>query len=173
MRPIALGMLTLAATIVLTSGAEGNGGTLRVDRAPAGPYLVSVWTESDPPRVGWLDVSVAVMRLPDGEPVLDVEARLRAAMPAREDSERSVALARGGGGNLLLYHGEVEVPAPGRWSFTLEVAGPAGGGATAFDLEVREAAIPEWILVTVAVVLLSAVVGSWLRARARRRTPRG
>src|SRR5262249_60463901 len=40
----------------------GHGGVVQLNRAAAGPYALSVWTQPTPPRAGPLRVDVAVMR---------------------------------------------------------------------------------------------------------------
>lgn len=113
-----------------------DGGVLRLASARAGPYLVSAWTQPDPPKVGgWIDVSVAVMRPDTRAPVLDAEVPLSAQAGGAETIAR-VKLERGTAGNLLLYHGELEVPVSGQWRLTLAIQGSEGHGWTAFDLEV-------------------------------------
>ena len=61
--------VALVLILLGSANAEANGGALRLARAPLGPYVVSVWTQPDPPRVGTIDVSVAVMAPGTGEAV--------------------------------------------------------------------------------------------------------
>jgi hypothetical protein len=70
--------LVLIVAAAAPGHAFANGGTPRLNKTTAGPHLVSVWTAPDPPRVGRLDVSVAVMRPSTGEPALDAAARVSA-----------------------------------------------------------------------------------------------
>ena len=55
-----------------------RGGMVRLSAVPVGPYAVSVWTETTPPRVGQCAVSVAVMQPESRLPVLDAVVRLTA-----------------------------------------------------------------------------------------------
>lgn len=158
----------LVGTLALAPESGANGGTVRLARAAAGPYLVSVWTDPSPARVGFLDVSVAVMRPPKGEPVLDTRVRLHAARATAATPPVSVVLALGAGGNLLLHHGEVELPTEGPWHFSLEVDGPAGHGQVALDLEVGPSRLPEWVLAGAGLALLAAAATTWLLAKTRR-----
>ncbi len=152
--------LTIVAVLgVLVLGASGsaraNGGTLRLARAEAGPYLVSVWTQPDPPRVGRLDVSVAVMRPQDSTPVLDVAATVAARHADDPASSVSGVAVRGGGGNLLLYHAELELSRAGRWRVTVAVQAPAGQGSASFQVEaVRGAPYAPFLVAVAGAVLL-------------------
>ncbi|MGH7333543.1 MAG: hypothetical protein ACREKS_12540 [Candidatus Rokuibacteriota bacterium] len=127
-------MLVLAATLGGSEAVRANGGTLRVARAQAGPYLVSVWTQPDPPRVGRLDVSVAVMRPQDGTAILDVATSVVAEPADAPGPIAKTQATRGGGGNPFLYHAELELPQPGRWRVTVTVQAPPGQGRAAFEI---------------------------------------
>jgi hypothetical protein len=153
-RLLILGLLLLLASL----DTEANGGRLRIAREPAGPYLVSAWTEPDPPRLGRLDVSVAVMRPPDGEPVLDAEVRLHYGPPGDRGASPPVTLHRGAGGNLLLHHGEVELTATGRSVLRVEVVGPAGQGAATFFIDTLPRQSLTWVLAVVGLLAIFVVV---------------
>jgi hypothetical protein len=169
-RALLVGLVPVVA-LGLVARAEANGGALRLARAEAGPYLVSVWSQPDPPRVGRLDVSVAVMRPPGGEAALDVRARLQAAPADNHGKGVVVALERGAGGNLLLYHANVEVPIATRWRMTVEVEGPHGRGAAPFELDVRPARSLAWFLIIlVAAVVIAAGIWWVMTHTAARRT---
>jgi len=161
--------LILMAALFATGEARANGGTPRLARAPAGPYLVSIWTQPDPPRVGRLDVSVAVMRPTTGEPVLDIRGQVGAESLGGKERVGGVKLERGAGGNLLLYHGELEVPVVGQWRVIVTLDGADGSGEAMFALEVRPPPrLPRWALLMGAITLGMLV---WLWA-SRSRAPR-
>jgi hypothetical protein len=159
--------ILLLILLLAALDAEANGGRLRLAREPAGPYLVSVWTDPDPPRLGRLDVSVAVMRPPDGDPVLDAEVRLRARPPGDRETPPPVTLRRGAGGNLLLHHGEVELLTDGRSALTVEVVGPAGRGAVTFSIDVLPRQGSAWVVAAIG-LLMTLVVGFVLFSRRSR-----
>ena len=50
---------------------------MQLNRAAAGPYTLSVWTQPSPPTAGLWQVDVAVMR-ETGIPVMDGVVRVRA-----------------------------------------------------------------------------------------------
>lgn len=159
----------LVALVGLPSVADANGGTLRLSRVPAGPYLISGWTRPDPPRVGRLDLSVAVMTPDTAQAILNAEVRATATLMARQEGPAGTRLERGGGGNLLLYHGNLEVPAAGPWRVLIQAGGPAGSGIAVFELEVRPS-LP--IAGPVVISLVALGVGGalwWARTRRRAR----
>jgi len=60
--------MTTTLLTALPCSVSPNGGTLRLGHVTAGPYHVSAWTQPQPPRVGRLDLSVAVMFPDSGAP---------------------------------------------------------------------------------------------------------
>lgn len=164
--PSALGLTRVVAVLVVLLCARAvlaNGGSLRLDRAPLGPYVVSAWTEPAPPRVGSLDISVAVMQPGTGTPVLDGEIRVRAQAVHSPSLPSLVVLGLGKGGNALLHHGEVALPRPGLWRLTVILQGPGGSGETGFVLDVHERAFWPWIIAAGAGLLCGAYVIGRLR----------
>lgn len=119
----------LSLSVMLwTESAWANGGTPRLAAASAGPYAVSVWTQPDPPRVGELDTSVAVMHPNTGAPAPDATVRVSAEPLESTGKSASTLARRGGGGNLLLHHATLTLPADGRWRVTVQVEGSKAGG---------------------------------------------
>ena len=144
--------------------AAANGGTLRLANAVAGPYLVSVWTERHP-RPGPVDTSVALMRPESHEAVLDARVDIVAELVERTGPPVTTTAVRGAGGNLLLYHAELQLPAVGRWRIRITGTGRAGTGTTQFDLVVATSPVPALAVVAVAVAV---GLGGWLLWRSKR-----
>jgi hypothetical protein len=165
-RPGRLAFAILIAGLAVPLPAGANGGTVRVAKAPVGPYLVSVWSQPEPPRVGRLDVSVAVMRPTTEEALLDARVALTAEPAGASANAATVTLVPGAGGNPLYYHRLVEIPAPGRWRLTVAVEGAAGAGQTAFELDVQPARSLAWG-VALGVAIGLAVL--WWTVRGSRR----
>ena len=70
-------IVAIVASILLPlTPAEAHGGKLQRELASAGPYLVSVWTQPDPARVGGLDLSTAILRSDTRAPVPDAAMRV-------------------------------------------------------------------------------------------------
>ena len=131
------GVALVIAVLFLVATAWAHGGTPRLTRAAAGPYAVSVWTQPATPRVGVLDVSVAVMRPQDGTPVLDAVVHLTAEPLAHAGNPVTVVATPGTGGNRFLFYADLELSSPGAWRVTVSVSGAAGQGKAAFSVQVR------------------------------------
>jgi len=155
--------LAVLVTMVLCSAPDGwgNGGKLRLSKAEAGPYVVSVWTRPTPARVGPLDVSVAVMDPATERPITDVRVALRGE---RLDGGEAVArTAAEAGRNRFGFHGDLGIPVAGRWRFTVAVEGPGGRGETAFELDVRPPRPLIWSLLPG--ILVALALFGWLLTR--------
>ena len=121
-----LGLLPL---VVQPSAARANDGTLRLSRATTGPYLVSAWTRPDPPRVGRIDLSVAVMKPDSGQAVLDAEVQARAKLIAREVPQAPVwSAAEAGPSSFITARSRCPRRGPGR-SCPDERSGGLGPGS--------------------------------------------
>jgi hypothetical protein len=162
-------MLVLAGLLGASEGVRANGGTLRVARAEIGPYLVSVWTQPDPPRVGRLDVSVAVMRPADGTAVLDATPSVAAQATGDQTPPVTERAVLGGGGTPLLYHAELELSRPGRWRVTVTVPPAPEPGGASFEIDaVRSGSLAPLVLGVVTAGLLALML--WRLARRARGT---
>ena len=171
-RFLALLLILLGSKIAHAHG----GGALQLSNAPAGPYLVSVWTQTDVLRVGRLHVTVAVSQpaaddpTQAGEPVLDASVRV-VAMPASGGPAIASEATTGASLNKLYYETDFDLPAAGVWQFRFEVEGPAGSGMATFAADVLPAANVGWpVFAAVAVVLALAAWLAQSRARAGGRT---
>ena len=155
----------IGSLLLAPDWAGAHGGRLQCELAPAGPYVVSVWTAPDPARVGLLDFSASILRSDTRRPASDVQMRLTArasAVPAVVEGTGS--RAAGGLFDFLappLYHVKVEIPAPGRWHISVSVAGSAGGGDVAFDMDVAPAFPLPWGLITAGAVISLLLLAIW------------
>lgn len=156
--------------------AAHGGGALQVSNAAAGPYLVSVWTQSDTLRPGPLHVTIAVSQpAPDGgsdaagEPVLGAVVRVVAqplpanggeAIPMETLATSAAAL------NKLYYEADFEVAQTGMWRFLIEVSGPDGSGSLSFEKEVLPAVKVGWP-VWAGILGVLALAGWLAQSRAR------
>jgi hypothetical protein len=110
----------LAALLLVPLVARGDGGVVRA-REASGPFLLTIFTGSDPLRAGPLDVSVLVQDRSSGETILDATADLT-LQPL--DSASPPLLARASheqATNKLLQAALVRIPAAGRWRLRAEV----------------------------------------------------
>ena len=73
-------LFLLIAGLSWTTGVVAHGtGAPQVINADSGPYLVSVWTEPDPARVGELHVTVGVAEPETQEVVVDAQVEVALA----------------------------------------------------------------------------------------------
>ncbi|MFQ5847388.1 MAG: hypothetical protein ACE5IQ_06885 [Candidatus Methylomirabilales bacterium] len=166
--------LTILVTLVTWRShpiAWANGGTPQLTAVRTGPYLVSVWTQPDPPRTGLLHVSVAVMEPQSRKPVLDAEVRMTVERTEGQGRSIRTTASRGGGPNKLLYHASLDLPEEGGWRVNLEIDGPQGTGRAGFELQ-AEGSSPIWLISVVGIGLIVAVL-TWLVARWRVRFSSG
>jgi hypothetical protein len=95
---------------------------VQLARVLVSPYEVWTWTQPEPPRVGRLDVSVAVLRPGTSTAVRDAEVRLAAVDPAHSVSTSASAVFDAGWFSAL-YQADLELRTPGRWRITVALAG--------------------------------------------------
>jgi hypothetical protein len=167
--------LSVGWTIVLlllpAERTDAHGGRLQCELAPAGPYVVSVWTAPDPARVGPIDFSASILRSDTRQPVSEVGMRLTArasALPAFVEGVGSRAAA--GLFDFLappLYHVKVEIPAQGRWHVTVPVSGAAGRGDVGFDMDVAPPLAVPWGVIAPSIVVTVLLLGAWFVVRGR------
>jgi hypothetical protein len=159
-------LVVIALGLGVTAGLAGaHGGRVQLAKASAGPYLVSVWTSPDPPRVGALDVSLAVMEPRTERAVLDATARVVVSPVGGAGAGLARALESGAGGNPLLYHAVLEVPREGTWHAIVRVDGPGGEGEVGFDLAVAPA--PSLVRTLGPAVGVFLVLVAWLAVNRR------
>lgn len=151
-------LLTSLGLLVARPTAWANGGTPRLTGAIAGPYTVSVWTKPEPPIVGRMHVSVAVMRPQDSSPILDARVRVAVEPIHGQENLISANASRTWG---LLYDADLQIPSDGRWRINLRVEGKAGTGSTGFELEVKPPPKVDWQVVGATAVLVLAVLAAW------------
>ena len=110
----------LAALLLAPITASADGGVVRVRQA-SGPFVITIFTASDPLRAGPIDVSVLVQDGSSGDPILDAAVDL-ALQPLDSDSPRLLARARHEQAtNKLLQAAIVTIPASGPWALRVEV----------------------------------------------------
>ena len=111
------------ATLLLAFGTLlwADGGTVQL-QGQAGPYLVTVFSEPVPVRVGRVDLSVLCQRLADKGPVLDARVLVHLRRPGRGDIlELTVPARHGNATNKLLYAAALNIPSSGVWRFSVDI----------------------------------------------------
>ncbi len=148
--------LVVLALLALAHG----GGEPQIVAAALGPYRVNVWTAPEPPRVGPLHVTIAVYRpgVRMDTPVADA----RVTVVVRHEGGRALrAQVPANPAYPHYYEADFELPEPGRWEVTIDIAVDGEQGRFAFPLQVQPPArwSPlRWAGVAVGVLLL----GWWL-----------
>lgn len=165
-------LLVLAAVLFLVVGgapaARGHGmGKPQVLNQPAGPYLLSAWTDPDPLRADETHVVVAVIDPANMEPIV-TGVEVTVAMTSLADPPQQVIETAGTDSvNQLFYAAEFnDQLSEGRWRVDLSVDGERGAGdGVGFVVEVAPARTFNWLWVGVGGVGLIVVV--WMLSAMR------
>ncbi len=132
-RGISFGLLT--ALMLAPIFASADGGVVRL-REASGPFLISIFTASDPLRAGPLDLSVLVQDRSSGETILDATVDLT-LWPLDSDSPPLLVRATDEQAtNKLLQAAMVKIPAVGRWALRADVRRGPAEGTVATELRV-------------------------------------
>lgn len=163
----------LAAAVPGPARAHG-GGVPQVTAAPAGGYLLYVWTDPAAPRAGdALHVTVAVtLPAQDGNetPVTDAAVRVQlhpGGGGAAIDLEAAPGAAAGG----VYYEADAVLPQGGDWQVRVHVSGAEGAGEAQFALAVAESPGLPWTAMgagAVALAAAAALVYTWMRRQTAR-----
>ena len=144
----------------------GHGGVVQLNRASAGPYALSVWTQPAPPTAGPWQVDVAVMR-ETGMPVSDAVVRVRAEPLAGTTAPVETDARREADPLGVRYRASLTLGTAGPWRVSVSVAGPAGPGTLTFPVDVEPASRGWWPGAALGAACL-AVLGAVIVARRRR-----
>ena len=135
-------MIRFAAAIcfllLLPASIRADGGALQFTKK-AGPYTVTLFTAPVPMRVGSCDLSVMVQRSDDLSPVLDAQVDVSVT---KRDVEITAPATRENATNKLLYAGNVDFPASGRWKVQVLIKNAAGEAVASGDLTVLDSQPP-------------------------------
>jgi cytochrome c oxidase assembly factor CtaG len=91
-----------------------HGGEVRL-MEKAGPFLITVFSDPTPLRVGPVDLSVLVQDGDSGRPILDAEVTVRLQERGTGGPPIITQATRQNATNKLLYAALVNLPAPGLW----------------------------------------------------------
>lgn len=179
-KPFLTALLAVVAIASSYSALLAHGtGRPRLVNEPAGPYLLSAWTDPDPLREDEAHVVVAVIDPATREPIISgVVVEVLAASVAAPDQVVSVA-AGTDSVNQLLYAAEFnDMLAAGAWLVTIHVSGERGTGESpGFQIEIEPARGVNWLLLgaggigLIVLVWLAGSLRSERPERARRRKP--
>ncbi|HSH46586.1 MAG TPA: hypothetical protein VK966_12150, partial [Longimicrobiales bacterium] len=151
----------LVLLVLVAPPLLANGGTVRISRAPVGPYLVSVLSSPTPLRTGEVDISIMVQDSAESVayPGVHVEAR----PVGFEADEVRLQATRGQATNLLFQAAKFDVPAAGEWEFGIRIEGYEE--RVSFRASVTEPTILDRPLLLAALVLLPLALMGWLFTR--------
>jgi hypothetical protein len=173
-QPLILLSLLLAAMLASARPLVAHGGgTPQLLNEPAGPYLISVWTDPEPLRIDDSHFNVAVLDPDTRAPILeDVTVRVELQPQGASGPLLSEEATTARSTNKTIYVAVFnEVPAEGRWQVTVSADGAAGAtGPVSFDVDILPPAPFNWLragLLAGGVLALGLVVFAGSRRRTR------
>lgn len=170
---LALVMVSLAVLKVRAHGI----GTPQLLNEPAGPYLLSVWTDPDPLRADETHVVVAVIE-PETNEMIVGEVDVQISMTSLADpSLVHIVTAGTDNVNRLLYAAEFnDLVTEGRWRVGVIATGERGASdEVTFEVDVVPARGFNWLWIGaggLAVILIIWAAGSMRGDNQPRRTRR-
>lgn len=163
----------------LSEIAEAHGGGVpQLSNVEVGPYVVTIWTQPDPLRVGIIHFTVAVTELltdstsseSNGTVVVDAFVRIRLKSLSESGVTICTEATHENALNKLFFEADVDIPLDKWWQVTVDVLGPAGAGTTRFDIQVFPARTMTWrLMISVVLMILAAIVLNRLRNQRRHR----
>lgn len=161
MRRIAPAAAVAVLLLLLTSSLHANGGTVRISRAPLGPYLVTIYSSPTPLRTGEVDVSVLVQDSGNAvlAPPISVEARPLTLGGGSSGGTIRREATRAQATNKLFQAAKFDVSEPGEWEFVVEVA---EAGSLSFTAAVAKTTLRDRPYLLALLVLLPLLVLGWI-----------
>ena len=153
------------------NGARANGATVEVVRTNIGPYEIMVGALPNPPKAGFVHLTVTVTDLATSLPVTD--ASVRVFVRRQGDERRGQAVLLNSPAAPGYYDANVNLPRSGLWQFSIEVSADQGQETIDLSFSVESQAQTlsgrlTWSVMT-AVIVLGAVYVWWTARKARRR----
>lgn len=145
-----------------------HGGEVRL-MEKTGPFLITVFSDPTPLRVGPVDISVMVQDGDSGRPILDAQVTVQLQQDGAGGPPIITQATRQNATNKLFYAALVNLPAPGLWELQVSTRRQA----QAADVMCMVTAGPPWPMPRswwLYVVLPSAMIGGvalhqWCRRR--------
>lgn len=162
-------VILLAAVAVPARLVGANGGTIQLSNSPAGPYSVTVYTSPTPIRTGTVDISVMVQEAGSSGVVNDARVVVEARPVGRDGGAAGYPATHEQATNKLFYAANVALPTDGRWRIGVHVAGDAGEGDVAFEIDVTSPSLLDSPPILLLVATLPAVLAlAWLGTRRKK-----
>ncbi|HSM58678.1 MAG TPA: hypothetical protein VK879_21165 [Candidatus Sulfomarinibacteraceae bacterium] len=157
--------------------AAHGGGAPQLVNEPAGPYMLSAWTDPDPPRPGEFHVTIAVAEPGQGReagpPILGAEVEVRLVAQGATQPLTTARASNEAAANKLFYEADLQVPAEGAYEVQIAVDGPQGSGEAAFAIEASASGGVNWTLMGglgAALFVVVFAVNAWRNNRQGTRT---
>lgn len=163
--PLPLALLVVALTIaVITPAWAHGGGAPRLINEAVGPYILSAWTNPDPPQVGRLHVTAALADAASGEPVTTPEITVYARAPHHDVIEAT--MSHEDAVTPYFYDADFEIPYTGDWTIELQIREGDWEGKASFPLYIEPAPINKNIIRLAAFATLVVLgLGWWFWGR--------
>jgi hypothetical protein len=166
-------LFALAFVFLFVTPAYADGGTPVASALQAGPYDLTVYSDTNPIRVGSTDMSVLILKRGTTEVVNGATVTITAEQEGRPTvtAQATRELAT----NKLFYASDLKLPNSGRWQFTVTIQGPDGEGSANFSAEAQRYAGPVDYAIYGAILFVLVAVGFLIFRRFRRgkkRSPR-
>jgi hypothetical protein len=152
----------VCALFLHTLSALANGGQLRVDGEPVGPYRLYVFTDPTPLREGLADVSVIVEDAQTFETRFDVTVDITAESLEHDLPLVSGRTSREQADDPNIYQAaELDLPRSGNWRFTVTLTDDTGEvGSVTFDARASAERNIGWLPLVLAVIALPLIFGA-------------
>lgn len=129
----------------------------------SGPFIITLFSDPHPIRVGRADLSVMCQKAEDNSPVLDAKVFLRLRRPSSGGDilEFTLPARHDNASNKLLYAANLDLPSPGNWQVNVEVENNgtlASLGGSLTVLEKQPAIVTYWpffVMVPLAALLFA------------------
>lgn len=141
--------------------------------APAGPFVVTLFTTPDPLRADDADFSVALERASSGALVNDADVMLILTPAEGERGRIELQATRAAATSAFLQAADVKLPHAGSWKVTVAVRQGSESGECSTMLDV----LPKsplggqifWEILLVPFLVVLFAVHQWLKRKQRRR----
>lgn len=161
-RPFSFFLFFLAVLLsVRPVAAHGDGAILRLSNAPAGPFLLDVWTYPGYLIPGTVHFTVAVLEADSGEPMPATAVFVQVTPFGEQHNPIAPANGRASLDFQTLHHESyLQIQEPGRYQVTVQVAASSEQqGEVTFDIEVVSGTGLKVMIVSFLGV--TGVVGVW------------
>ncbi len=170
-------LLLLVVVAAVPSFLWADGGTMVLQKR-SGPFVITLFSDPTPLRIGRADLSVMCQKAEDNSPVLDAKVLLHLRRPSNGSNilEFTLPAKHDNASNKLLYAAALDLPSPGNWRVNVDVErngilASVGGSLTV--LEKQPAIVTYWpFFVIVPLVALLFAINRRLKRGRELRHPR-